>query len=194
MQLDRQMKKREFEPNLNTGDSMASIIQQAKLNGFAAILPGIAGGRLEQYQEIYQQNRHRIYSLAFWVTDNELAAEELMTNSFYRAFVHEAAPSAEALDRAFIAEVRELMPVGLLTLEHDTCTDILNARRNILRVHLERAVVQLPTTEKLIFLMHDVEGYDHERVARTLGVSTDESQLGLHQARLRVRQLVSTMQ
>ena len=173
---------------------MASTFEQAKINGLAAFLPAIEAGRLEQYQEVYQENRHRLYSLAFWVTDNELEAEELMQNSFYRAFVHGPAPSAEALDRALIAEVRELMPVGVLTLDHGVCTEIVNARRNVLRVHLERAVVQLPATEKLIFLLHDVEGYDHERVARTLGLTADESRCGLHQARLRVRQLVSAMQ
>ena len=61
------------------------------------------------------------------------------------------------------------------------------------RVYLERAVVQLPATEKLIFLLHDVEGYDHQRIAHLLGMDEKESQLGLHQARIRVRELVSQM-
>ena len=38
---------------------------------------------------------------------------------------------------------------------------------------------------------HDVEAYDHSRIARTLGVSEQESQFGLHQARLRLRQLLA---
>jgi RNA polymerase sigma-70 factor (ECF subfamily) len=62
------------------------------------------------------------------------------------------------------------------------------------RVHLERAVVQLPATEKLIFLFHDVEGYEHLSIARLLGISEDESKLGLHQARVFVREFVSRMQ
>ena len=56
------------------------------------------------------------------------------------------------------------------------------------------AVVQVPPTERLIFLMHDVEGYDHARIARLLGVNEAESQTGLHQARIRIRQLVADMQ
>lgn len=171
---------------------MASIIEQ-KISGFAALLPAVKAASLEQYQEVYEQNRHRIYSLAFWITDNELEAEELMKNSLYRAFVHGPAPTPEAIDAAFIAEVRELMPIGILSLDQPTCTEIVNARSNVLRAHLERAVVQLPATEKLIFLMHDVESYTHERTARTLGITTDESQVGLHQARLRLRQLLAEM-
>jgi DNA-directed RNA polymerase specialized sigma24 family protein len=43
----------------------------------------------------------------------------------------------------------------------------------------------------MIFLLHDVEAYDHARISRTLGVSEQESQLGLHQARLCLRQLLA---
>ena len=61
-------------------------------------------------------------------------------------------------------------------------------------VDAERAVMQVPATERLIFMMHDVECYEHERIARSLGITEDESRQGLHQARLRVRNLVSQMQ
>jgi RNA polymerase sigma-70 factor, ECF subfamily len=60
-------------------------------------------------------------------------------------------------------------------------------------VHLERAVVELPATEKMIFLLHDVEGYTHEKIARLLGLDVKESQFGLHQARLQMREQISRM-
>jgi DNA-directed RNA polymerase specialized sigma24 family protein len=69
---------------------------------------------------------------------------------------------------------------------------VASVRGNVKRVDLERAVVQLPPTERMIFLLHDVEAYDHTRISRTLGVSEQESQLGLHQARLRLRQLLAS--
>jgi RNA polymerase sigma-70 factor (ECF subfamily) len=58
---------------------------------------------------------------------------------------------------------------------------------------LERAVVSLPLTERLVFLLHDVEGYSHERTAQTLGISAGESVFGLHQARIAIRQSISEM-
>jgi RNA polymerase sigma-70 factor (ECF subfamily) len=54
-------------------------------------------------------------------------------------------------------------------------------------------VVQLPPTERLVFLLHDVEGYEHARIARMLGLSENESRYGLHQARLRLRQLLARL-
>ena len=149
--------------------------------------------RTAQYDEIYVEHCHRIYSLAFWMTDNELTAEQLSSNTFLRAFASSAEPRIEQIDQAFLAEVREFTTIGTLTLNSSACAETRSVRGNVKRVHLERAVVQLPATEKMIFLLHDVEGYEHERIARLLGLSVQESQFGLHQARLQMRDLISRM-
>jgi DNA-directed RNA polymerase specialized sigma24 family protein len=172
---------------------MASNIQEAKLTGIASSASTVAPASLATYQRIYDKNRHRLYSLAFWMTDNELAAAELLETVFRRAFARSAEPDPEFLDRTLINEIRELMPLGTLTLDQPACREVASVRRNVLRVHLECAVVQLPPTERMIFLMHDVENYDHARIARNLGLSEQESQFGLHQARLRLRELLASM-
>ena len=148
--------------------------------------------RAAEYSTVYNEHCHRVYSLAFWMTDNELAAEQLSASVFVRAFACNASPRAEHIDQAFLDVVREFTSVGELTLKNSAAS----AKRilgNIKRVHLERAVVQLPATEKLIFLLHDVEGYDHLRIARLLGIEETASQFGLHQARVQVRELVAQM-
>lgn len=170
---------------------MASMTRQEKLTSYATFVPTVVPVRPEVYEAVYQENRHRIYALAFWMTDNELDAEQLMHNVFLRAFASNAQPTAEMLDRALITEIRELMPLGVLTIDEGVCTEAPSIRRNILRTHLERAVVQLPATERMIFLLHDVESYSHERIAATIGLTEDESVHGLHQARLRLRKLVA---
>jgi RNA polymerase sigma-70 factor (ECF subfamily) len=144
-----------------------------------------------EYSEIYNEHCHRIYSLAFYVTDNELTAEQLAANTFLRAFAHTRKPATEHVDHAFLAEVRELMPVGTLTLSPVASSEATNIRGNIKRVHLERAVVQLPATEKLVFLFHDVEGYEHSRIGALLGINAEESALALHNARVQIRELVA---
>ena len=172
---------------------MASFFEQAKFTGIANVAPAVVSVRSEVYEAIYEENRRRIYALSFWMTDNELAAEDLMRNTFCRAFSRSATPTPELIDDALVTEIRELMPLGNLTIAEGICTEVAGVRRNTLRVHLERAVVQLPATERMIFLMHDVENYDHARIARTVGVSEQESQYGLHQARLRMRELLASM-
>jgi RNA polymerase sigma-70 factor (ECF subfamily) len=160
------------------------------MNPTAVLFPAVARQELN-YSAVYAEHCHRIYSLAFWMTDNELLAEELAANTFLRVFASDRTPQAPQIDQAFLAEVRESFPIGNLTLTATSTVSMGHMRNNIKRVHLERAVVQLPATEKLIFLLHDVDAYSHERIAHLLGISQDESRYGLHHARLRIRELVS---
>jgi RNA polymerase sigma-70 factor (ECF subfamily) len=171
---------------------MASTVQNVAISEYLSIIPTLTPTSVDR-KSIYEQNRHRVYALAFWMTNSELEAEAVLEATFVRAFAQATNPTDEQIDNALIAVLREDHLIGILTLNCTDATEVLNIRGNTKRVHLELAVVQLPATEKLIFLMHDVEGYSHARIARTLGVSTKDSKLGLHQARVRVRELVSKM-
>jgi len=169
---------------------MAARIEEAKLAGFTACTAR-PQARVDAYREAFEQNRHRVYTLAFWMTHNELTAEELTVNTFCRAFALGPNPDAESVEHALVAELRELMPLGSLTLQCDPRSQVNGWRRNTRRTGLEQAVVQLPATERMIFLLHDVERCEHARIGRILGFSEQESVIGLHQARLRLRELLA---
>jgi len=168
----------------------SSIVLNANFTGFAYELPALVS-RAEGLKSIYEQHQNRIYNLAFYLTDNEMTAESVTARVFTKVFTVNSTPSAEVLDKALVSELRDSMPIGNLTLNVPVSNEAENARKNVKRAVLERAVMQVPATERIIFLMHDVEGYDHSRIARTLGISTDESRSGLHQARLAVRRAVA---
>ena len=58
------------------------------------------------------------------------------------------------------------------------------------RVQLERAIGGLPPGYKVVFLLHDVEGYDHHEIAEILGWAQGTSKSQLHKARLKLRDLL----
>jgi RNA polymerase sigma-70 factor (ECF subfamily) len=58
------------------------------------------------------------------------------------------------------------------------------------RIALRNAVAQLPKGYKSVFLLHDVQGFEHEEVARQLGISVGTSKSQLHKARLKLRGLL----
>lgn len=167
--------------------------QVQRLTAFTSFQEVTSAVPVEVFQDIFEANRHRIYSLAFWMTDNELTAEEISTRVFCRAFSSNQQPSTEQIDLSLLKELRDLMPIGLLTL-HLTSTSTQSMRHNVKRIHMERAVVQIPSTERIAFLLHDVEGYDHGKVSRLLGLTEDESKEAVHQARLLMRELIADMQ
>jgi RNA polymerase sigma-70 factor (ECF subfamily) len=58
---------------------------------------------------------------------------------------------------------------------------------NIKRLDLERAIAKLPDACRAAFLLHDVEGFEHQEVGRMLGVSDGTSKSQVHKARMRIR-------
>ena len=169
---------------------MFNTMQEAALTQIATYLPETLVS-VPQRREIFERNRHRVYAVAFWMTGNELAAEDVMSDVFRSAFLSTSNPTADDIDRALVTELKSMFEIPVFTLDCVPSEQVRNVRENILRTALEAAVIELPATEKLIFVMHDVEGYDHDRVARLLGITERESRLGLHQARLRMRELLA---
>ena len=142
------------------------------------------------FKAAFEEHRHRVYSLAFWMTDNEITAEEISTRTFLRAFKSKDEVTQQTIDRSLITELRELTSIGRLTLnvKADANHSVIGKTK---RIDLERAVVRVPATERLAFLLHDVEGYSHEQVARTLSISEEESRRAVIQARILIREIVA---
>ena len=73
------------------------------------------------------------------------------------------------------------------------------ARDNVLagsidRVNLERSIESLPPGYRLIFVLHDVEGYEHNEIAEMMGCSIGNSKSQLHKARMKLRDLLKLSQ
>ena len=58
------------------------------------------------------------------------------------------------------------------------------------RLQLKRAVESLPPGYRTIFVLHDVEGYEHNEIAEMMGCSIGNSKSQLHKARLKLRELL----
>ena len=55
------------------------------------------------------------------------------------------------------------------------------------RITLERAIAQLPPGYRAVFVLHDVEGYEHNEIAELMNYSIGNSKSQLHKARLKLR-------
>src|SRR6202795_2206404 len=59
------------------------------------------------------------------------------------------------------------------------------------RVALTSAIKELPPGYRTIFVLHEVEGYEHQEIAEMLGCSVGNSKSQLHKAKLRIRELLA---
>ncbi len=61
------------------------------------------------------------------------------------------------------------------------------------RVNIERAVEQLPPGYRAVFLLHDVQGFEHNEIAGIMGCSIGNSKSQLHKARTRLREILQDL-
>jgi RNA polymerase sigma-70 factor, ECF subfamily len=55
------------------------------------------------------------------------------------------------------------------------------------RLDLDRALSTLPPGSRSVFVLHDVEGFEHREIAGLLGISDGTSKSQLHKARMKLR-------
>ena len=56
------------------------------------------------------------------------------------------------------------------------------------RMALERAISDLPAGYRLVFVLHDIEGFEHNEIATLLDFSIGNSKSQLHKARMKLRE------
>jgi len=59
------------------------------------------------------------------------------------------------------------------------------------RLDLERALADLPPGCRAVFVLHDVEGFEHREIGELLGIADGTSKSQLHKARLRLRRALA---
>jgi len=76
------------------------------------------------------------------------------------------------------------------TPKKDFGADDLALAGSIDRLQLQKAVDDLPPGYRTIFVLHDVEGYEHNEIATIVGCSIGNSKSQLHKARMKLRDLL----
>jgi DNA-directed RNA polymerase specialized sigma24 family protein len=149
-------------------------------------------------RDVYDSHRHRVFALAFYMTGNELEAEDILTTTFVRAFRAEEVPQAEDVDAALIGELRQRLLLNEnelpFPMPRESGAHVNLAGRNIRRTDLEEAIQTLPANERLLFLLHDVEGYSPAAISELTQTPESKVQRSLFSARIRLRQALASVQ
>ena len=171
-----------------------------------ALAQRAAKGEMEAFEVLYQRHNRRVYSLCLRMTQNVQEAEDLTQESFiqlYRKIGSFRGDSAFTtwLHRLTVNQVlmhfrKRSVKMEKTTEEGETPVQIVKGTENpnampvIDRIALDNAIAQLPPGYKSVFILHDVEGHEHEEVARILGCSVGTSKSQLHKARMKLRRLL----
>jgi RNA polymerase sigma-70 factor (ECF subfamily) len=164
----------------------------------------------EAFQALYDKHKRRVYSLCLRMTANTAEAEDLTQEAFLQLYRKIATFRGESafstwLHRLSVNVVlmhlrKKNLPVVSLeettqggeedTPKKDFGTEDLALAGSIDRLQLQKAVDDLPPGYRTIFVLHDIEGYEHNEIATIVGCSIGNSKSQLHKARMKLRDLL----
>jgi RNA polymerase sigma-70 factor (ECF subfamily) len=170
-------------------------------------------GDQEAFATLFDTHKKRVYSLCLQMTGDVADAEDLTQDAFIQVFRKLETFRGDAAFSTWLYRVavntvlmklRRRQP-RQVSLDEPVSMDFSVAPReygrndphlhgSVDRIALVRAIKELPDGYRTIFILHDVEGYDHREIARLLHCSTGNSKSQLHKARLKIRELLQAPQ
>jgi RNA polymerase sigma-70 factor (ECF subfamily) len=164
-------------------------------------------GELGAFEELYRAHAGRLYSLAFRMLGNAADAEDLLQEIFLAAHRKLDGFRGEAALGTWLYRLATNQILDYLrsrAARAGQVTDVLEdagaiadatsghlGDRTVTKLDLERALAQLPEGCRAAFVLHDVEGLEHQEVAEVLGIAEGTSKSQVHKARLRLRALLT---
>src|ERR1700731_1184120 len=168
-------------------------------------------GNAPAFEFLYQLHGRRVYALCLRMVGNPADAEDLMQEGFLQLFRKISTFRGESAFSTWLHRMTVnvvLMRLRKKSLPTDSLAETLDPEGDssgpkkdvgapdlrlsgaVDRVNLERCVQKLPPGYRTVFVLHDVQGYEHNEIAEIMDCSVGNSKSQLHKARTRLRDLL----
>jgi RNA polymerase sigma-70 factor (ECF subfamily) len=176
----------------------------------ADIIRRAQAGDSDAFADLFNAHKARIYALCLRMTSNTAEAEDLTQDAFMQVFRKLSTFRGDSalstwLHRIAVNTVLMHFRKKVLhqvSLDERTDGEGKTVRREcggrdsrlsgtVDRIALIRALKELPAGYRTIFLLHEVQGYEHQEIAQLLECSVGNSKSQLHKAKLRIREILA---
>lgn len=161
----------------------------------------------ESFHALYQTHHRRVYSICLRMTQSVSDAEDLTQEIFIHLFRKLGSFRGDAafttwLHRLTVNHVlmhfrKRRVRSELVTEDRSLPTQVVpgskdpNRMKVVDRILLAEVIAKLPEGYREAFVMHDIEGLEHNEIAKMRGRSAGTSKSQLHKARQMLRQLIT---
>jgi RNA polymerase sigma-70 factor, ECF subfamily len=165
----------------------------------AQLVAAVLAGEARAERELYDRHVDRVYRLAFRMAGDETLARDFTQDAFVRAFERlrdfrgdsSLATWLHAIATSVVLNgLKKVKRIRSREFADDVLPDVPVTKREAepdLKLKLARAIDALAEGYRMVFVMHDVEGYTHEEIGRALGIQPGTSKAQLFRARARLR-------
>lgn len=152
---------------------------------------------------LYDAHVDRVFRLVYRMAGDSDRAQDYTQETFIRAFGRLGDFRGEAALSTWLGSIaisvtlnglRKVRRIRDREVELDDGFTVGRVTREAepdLKERLTRAIDDLPDGYRMVFVMHDVEGYTHEEIASSLGVHPGTSKAQLFRARARLREALA---
>jgi len=168
-------------------------------------------GDARGFERLYRLHSGRVYGLCLKMVKDPVEAEDLTQDAFLQTFRRIQTFRGDSLFSTWLHRLTvNIVLMSFRRKKHpqisldETFESNEEARKSnvefsvrdlnlsgvIDRINLESAISQLPIGYKQMFVLHDIQGYEHHEISRILGCTAGNSKSQLHKARARLRQLL----
>ena len=162
-----------------------------------------ASGDMAAFEEVYRTYYRRVYAQCLRMTRSVAEAEDLTQEVFIQLYRKLKTFRGESLFTTWLHRLTTnavLMHFRKIAARPEQATDdtetlnrpgVGTQSHNLIdRIALDEALAQLPPGYRAVFILHDMEGYEHHQIGKILGCAVGTSKSQLHKARMKLRRLL----
>jgi RNA polymerase sigma-70 factor, ECF subfamily len=156
----------------------------------------VTAGDSEAFRVLYVRHTTALYALALRISGNTQDAEDAVHDAWVRGVDGLGGFEWRSTLRTWLASIvvnrlREIdrrRPQALPDEDTGEAPAKLEPLPSADRIDLDRAIAALAPGYRRVLVLHDVEGFTHEEIARMLGIEPGTSKSQLARARAQLRQ------
>ena len=172
------------------------------MGGEADLVRRAAEGDVASYETLYRKHVGRVHALCLRMARDRSEADDLTQETFIRVWERLGSFRGESEFSTWLHRVAVNVVVAELRrrgrwrerFAAQEATDLAVAQPAFSAggdLDLERAIAALSPQARLVFLLHDVEGWKHGEIAERTGLAVGTSKAHLHRARQLLREELS---
>ena len=191
--------------------NLLSVKKEAKNdNSERSLVRRAQAGDEQAFATLFELHKKRVYSVCLLMTKDVAEAEDLTQEAFLQVFRTIGSFRGESAFSTWLYRIAvntvlmklrrqkskpalslsEPISPDAPSLSHDVGTRDLRLTGAVDRIAIARAIEALPEGCRVIFTLHEVEGYQHHEIAKLLHCSIGNTKSQLHKARLKMRDLL----
>jgi len=160
----------------------------------------IAAGERTLFKELYDRNIHLLYNLARRLAGSSAEADDIVQETFIRAYQKIHLFAGRSSLSSWIYRICVNIGLEYLRKKKGTFEDLNDSncgatepdqKKMILRRKLDKAIQLLPEGCRAVFILHEIEGFNHKEIAEQLKLAEGTSKSQLFKARAMLRRILT---